>query len=105
MLDFVITDEGCVSVSSMLSDHFLVHADVSLEWTFLWPHLFHTEMININVFLLELKDTQLLLDPPKDLNQLVDLHGSTLWQMPQRSLIPLYSINTPIAKRHRRYCE
>ena len=55
-----------VSVSSM-SDHFLVNTEVSLEWTFFSATSVsyrNYRLVDINVFLLDLKNTQLLLDPP-----------------------------------------
>ena len=59
-----------MSVSSMLSGQFLVNDEVSLEWTF-FPaaSVSHRSyrLIGIHAFLLEIKDTQLLSGPLRDL--------------------------------------
>ena len=91
-----------MSVSFKLSDHFPINTEMSLQWPFSPATSVSYRsftLIDINAFLLDLKETQLLLDPPNDLDQLVDLHNNTLRglknkhvplrvrQMPQRSLI------------------
>ena len=68
-------------MSSMLSDHFLIDSEFSLERPFsLSTSVSHRSyrLININAFPLDLEDIQLLLDLPKGLDQLVDMHDSTL---------------------------
>ena len=77
ILDIVINREGYdlvsgVSVSSMLSDHFLINTDVSLERQFspaTSVSYRSYRLIDINAFLLDL---------PKSLDQLVDLYDCTL---------------------------
>ena len=79
ILDLVINREGdglvsVASVSCMLSDHFVINTKVSLEWPFspATSVSFRSyRLIDINAFLLDLKDTQLLLDPPKGLDCIV----------------------------------
>ena len=65
--------------------------------------------IAINVFLLDLKDSQPVLDPLKDIDQLVTLYDSTLVGLiintPQRAIIAYYNTNIQTTKRHRRYCK
>ena len=92
----------------MLSDNFLINAEVSLQRTF-FPVTSDSyrsdQLIVIHVLLLHLKVSQLVLDLPKDLDQLADLHDSTLRdlinkytplrvrQMSQRALITLNNKN------------
>ena len=65
----------------LLSDHFLINIKASLERPFspaTSVSYRSYRLIDINAFLLDLKDIQLLLDPPKGLDELVDLYNSTL---------------------------
>ena len=60
----------------MLSDQFFINSDVSLERPFspaTSVSYRSYRLIEINAFLIDLKDTQLLLDPPKGFDRLVDL--------------------------------
>ena len=73
----------------------------------------HTESIVVD----DLKESRLIVDPPNDLEQLVDLYNNTLRdlidkhaplktkKMPVRSLVPWYNKDIQAAKRHRRCCE
>ena len=75
ILDLVITGEGDelvndVSMSSMLSDHFAINSEVSLERPF------------------SLIYTQLVLDLPKGLDQLADLSDSTLRGLINKHPVP-----------------
>jgi len=68
-------------------------------------------------FLADLRVSSLVLDPPDDVDHLVDLYDSTLRvivdehaplrtkEMPNRPMLPWYNKNIQAAKRHRRYCE
>ena len=59
----------------------------------------------------------LVLDPPDDVDHLVDLYNSTLRDivdehaplrtkdMPRKPMLPWYNKSIQVAKRHRRYCE
>ena len=69
------------SVSAMLSDHFLVNNEVSLGRPFFTARFVSYRnywLIDINTFLLDLKDSQLVKDSLKNLNQLVDMYNCTL---------------------------
>ena len=108
ILDLVISREDPsfvkeVPVTSMLSDHFLVNIEVSVNKS---PVSTKTvsyckyQSIDKDIFLADLKATRLILDLPEDLDQMVDLYNSTLLdlvekhaplrtkQMPQRALLP-----------------
>ena len=97
----------------MASHHFLGDTEVSLEWPFSPATSVSYRSyrpIDTDAFLFDLKDTQLLLDHPKGLDQLVDLNDSPLInkhvsQMSQSPLTPWYNKHIQIAKNHRRYCE
>jgi len=73
--------------------------------------------IEIEPFLADLRVSSLVMDPPDDVDYLVDLYDSTLGdivdehstlrtkEMTRRPLLPWYNKNTQAAKRHRRYCD
>ena len=76
----VITREGDhflrdVSVSSLLSDYFFINIKVFLRAPILADYRSYMPIV-INGFLLDLKETQLLLNPTKGLDQLVELYDS-----------------------------
>ena len=84
VLGFVITDWRYnlfkdVSVSSKLSDHFLISVEVSLAKSFFPTVLYRSyQLIDVTDFLLVLEDSQLILDPPGELDHLLDLNYITL---------------------------
>jgi len=107
-----------VSVSSMLSDHFLVNINVSLQKQSVSAKVISYRKyrsIDKEAFLADLRVSSLVLDPPDDVDHLVDLYDSTLRdivdehlrikEMPSRPMLSWYNKNIQAAKRHRRYCE
>jgi len=125
ILDLVISrdDDNLineVSVSSMLSDHFLVNIDVSLQKPSVPTKTMSYRKyrsIDKDAFANDLRASHLIIDPPNDLDQLVDLYNNTLIdlidkhaplkskEMPIRSLVPWFNKDIQAAKRHRRCCE
>ncbi|KAK2138836.1 hypothetical protein LSH36_2340g00003, partial [Paralvinella palmiformis] len=124
ILDLVISrdDDNLikgVSVSSMLSDHFLVDINVSLQKQSVSAKDIsyrRYKSIDKEAFLADLRVSSLVLDPPDDVDHLVDLYDNTLRdivdqhaplrtkEMPSRPMLPWYNKNIQAAKRHRRYC-
>ncbi|KAK2169189.1 hypothetical protein LSH36_12g34021 [Paralvinella palmiformis] len=125
ILDLVISrdDDNLikgVSVSSMLSDHFLVDINVSLQKQSVSAKVIsyrRYKSIDKEAFLADLRVSSLVMDPPDDVDHLVDLYDNTLRdivdqhaplrtkEMPSRPMLPWYNKNIQAAKRHRRYCE
>ncbi|KAK2151927.1 hypothetical protein LSH36_345g00012 [Paralvinella palmiformis] len=109
-----------VSASSMLSDHFLVNINLSLQKQSVSAKVIsyrRYKSIDKESFLADLRVSSLVLDPPDDVDHLVDLYDNTLRdivdqhaplrtkEMPSRPMLPWYNKNIQAAKRHRRYCE
>ena len=107
-------------MSSMLSDHFLVNINVSLQKQSVSAKVIsyrRYKPIDKKALLADLRVSSLVLDPPNDVDHLVDLYDSTLRhiidelaplrtkEMPGRPMLPWYNNNIQAAKRHRRYCE
>jgi hypothetical protein len=125
ILDLVITrDVGNlvkgVSVSTMLSDHFLIDIVVSLEKPSLSAKAVSYRkfrQMDKGAFKADLRDSSLMLDPPADLDQLVNLYDYTLRALVEkhaplqrktllsRPLVPWFSKEIQAAKRYRRYYE
>ena len=83
ILDLVITgDVGNlfkgVSVSTMLCDQFLIDILVSLEKPSLSAKAVSYRQMDKSAFKADLRDSSLVLDPPADLDQLVNLYDYTL---------------------------
>ena len=104
----------------MLSDHFLVDINVSLQKQSVSAKvIFCRKYMSIHkkAFLADLRVYYLVLDPADDVDHLVDLYNSTSRnivdehaplrtnEMPRRSMRPWYKKNIQAAKRHRRFCE
>ena len=104
----------------MLSDHFLVDINVSLQKQSVSAKDIsyrRYKSIDKEAFLADLRVSSLVLDPPDDVDHLVDLYDNTLRdivdqhaplrtkEMPSRPMLPWYNKNIQAAKRHRRYCE
>ena len=100
-------------MSSMLSDHFLISINISLQ-----KQYFSANSISYKeVFLADLQVSSLILDSLDNVDHLVDLYDSTLRdivhenaslrtkEMPRRPMFLLYNKNIQAAKRHRRYFE
>jgi len=86
ILDLVISRDDknlitSVSVSSMLSDHFLVNINVSLQKQSVSVKVIsyrRYKSIDKKAFLADFRVSSLVLDPPDDVDHLVDLYDSTL---------------------------
>jgi hypothetical protein len=104
----------------MLSDHFLIDILVSLEKPSLSAKAFSYRkfrQMDKSAFKADLRDSSLVLDPPADLDQLVNLYDYTLRAFVEkpaplqrktllsRALIPWFRKEIQAAKRCRRYCE
>jgi len=105
-------------VSSMLSDHFLINIDVSLQKQSVSGNVISYrkyKLIHKEAFLADLRVSSLVLDQPDDVDHLVDLYDSTsrdivdedahlrTKEMPRRPMLPWYNKNIQAAKRHSRY--
>ena len=108
-----------LSVSSMLSCHFLVNINVSLQKQSGSAKVIsyrRYKSIDKEAFLADLRVSSLELDPLHDVDHLVDLYDSTLRdivdeyaplvtkEMP-RPLLPWYNKDIRYTKRRRRYYE
>ena len=119
ILDLVISydDDNLikgVSVSSMLCDHFLVNINVSVLAKGILYRRYKS--IDKEAFIADPRVSSLVLDPPDDVDNLVDLNDNTLRdivdehaplrikEMPSRPMLPWYNKNIQAAKRNRRYC-
>ena len=103
----------CVSVSSTLSDHFLIIIGVSLQRQSVAAKVISYK----NSFLGDLRVSSLVLDPPDDSDHLLDFYNSTprdplVEHAPLRTkdmsripLLPWYNKEIQAAKRRRGYCE
>ena len=107
-------------MSSLISDHFLVNIDISLQ-NLVLPTKIATyrtyRSINQAALIADLSVSLLATNPSNDLEHLVDLYNVTLRdiidkhapikkkKMTERPLVPWYNKDIQAAKRHRRYCE
>ena len=95
----------------MLSDHFLVNINVSLQKQSVSANVIsyrgYKSIIDKETFLADLRVSSLVLDPPCDLyystlKYVVDEHASIRTkEMSRRPMLPWYNQNIHTAKRHR----
>jgi len=104
----------------MLSDHFLINIDVSFQkQSFSAKVISYRKYKSIDKesFLADLRVSSLVLDPPDDIDHLVDLYNRTLRdivnehaplrtkEMPRKLMLPWYNKNIQAVRRHSRYCK
>jgi len=106
-----------VSVSSLLSDHFLINTTMYRVVSAKVISSRKYKSIDGDAFLADPEVSSLVLDPQDDILYLVDLYNITLRdlvdehaslgtkEMPRMSLLPWYNNDIWVAKRHRRYYE
>ena len=125
ILDLVISRENYdlvknVAVSSLISDHYLVNFVLSLQKPFVpTKRITYRKYRSIDktAFTADLDASQLISDPPEDLEKMVDMYNDNLKnivnkhapikerQLVDRQLVPWYNKDIQAAKRYRRYCE
>jgi len=125
ILDLVISrdDDNLIKgmfVSSMLSDHFLININISVQKQSVSAKDISYrkyKSIDKEAFLADLRVSSLVLDPPDDVDHLVDLYDSTMRdivdehaplktkEMPSQPMLPWYNKKIQATKRHRKYCE
>jgi len=92
-------------MSSVLSDHFLIKINVSLQKQSVSAKVISYrkyKLIDKKAFLDDLWVSSLVLDPP----DIVDEHAPLRTrEMPRIAMLPWYNKNIQAAKKHRRYCE